>query len=281
MAGVGLPLRAQTLTPVRVTTALRLANYTPAYTALREGIFAKHGLEVEIAAASSVAEPISILNAGRAEFAMTGTGMAVNSAIEGADGRSSYRCLRAERVRGRTDDKRRKELVKTTGTGKPSKGSIDWMRAQGTDVLEFEAELAAIERRLAPLVEEAETIDAMLAPYEAIKEELKEARATLRRLKAAFVERLTAARAELDDEDCRELVLDIDRERSETDSFVSMNSAGSSPADAMFAAICASLAWSQSMRFGSSAMTVTPLSSKRVVPVSLLSSRRHSNARAA
>lgn len=68
-----------------MTTALRLANYTPAYAALHEGIFAKHGLQVEIAAASSVAEPISILNAGRAEFAMTGTGMAVNSAIEGAD----------------------------------------------------------------------------------------------------------------------------------------------------------------------------------------------------
>ncbi len=81
------------------------------------------------------------------------------------------------------------------------------------DVREFEAELAAIERRLAPLVEEAEIIDAMLAPYEAIKEELKEARATLRRLKAAFVERLKAARAELDDDACRELVLDIDRER--------------------------------------------------------------------
>jgi NitT/TauT family transport system substrate-binding protein len=32
-----------------------------------------------------VAEPISILNAGRAEFAMTGTGMSVNSAVEGAD----------------------------------------------------------------------------------------------------------------------------------------------------------------------------------------------------
>ena len=40
MAITGLPVRAQTLTPVRVTTALRLANYTPAYTALREGIFA-------------------------------------------------------------------------------------------------------------------------------------------------------------------------------------------------------------------------------------------------
>ena len=53
----------------------------------------------------------------------------------------------------------------------------------------------------------------MLAPYEAIKDELKTARAVLRQLKAAFVERLTAARAELDDDDCRELVLDIDRER--------------------------------------------------------------------
>lgn len=118
--------------------------------------------------------------------------------------------LRAEM---KDDDKRRKALVKTTGTGKPSKGSIDWMRAQGTDVREFVAELAAIERRLAPLVEEAETIDAMLAPHEVIKEELKEARATPRRLKAAFVERLTAARAELGGDDCRELVLDIDRER--------------------------------------------------------------------
>ncbi|WP_336977383.1 N-6 DNA methylase [Altererythrobacter fulvus] len=111
------------------------------------------------------------------------------------------------------DDKRRKELVKTTPAGKPSKGSIDWMRAQGMNVREAEAELADLNRRLAPLVDEAETIDAMLAPYEAIKEELKAARATLRRLKAAFVERLTAARAELDDGDCRELVLAIDRER--------------------------------------------------------------------
>lgn len=111
------------------------------------------------------------------------------------------------------DDRRRKELVKTTPAGKPSKGSIHWMRAQHVDVREFVAELAELERRLAPLNEEADAIDAMLAPYEAIKEELKDARATLRRLKAAFVERLTAARAELNDEDCRELVLDIDRER--------------------------------------------------------------------
>lgn len=118
--------------------------------------------------------------------------------------------LRAEM---KDDEKRRKELMKATPAGKPSKGSIDWMRAQGMHVHEFEAELAAIERRIAPLAEEEEAIDAMLAPYEAIKEQLKAARATLRRLKAAFVERLTAARAELDDDDCRKLVLEIDRER--------------------------------------------------------------------
>ncbi len=63
------------------------------------------------------------------------------------------------------DDRRRKELVKTTGAGKPSKGSIDWMRAQGIDVRELEAELAAIGQHLAPLVDEAETIDAILAPF--------------------------------------------------------------------------------------------------------------------
>lgn len=111
------------------------------------------------------------------------------------------------------EDKRRQELVKTTGAGKPSKGSIDWMRVQGINAREFEVELAAIERSLAPVVEEAETIDAVLVPYEVIKEDLKTARATLRRLKAAFVKRLTGARAELDDDDCRELVLDIYRER--------------------------------------------------------------------
>jgi type I restriction enzyme M protein len=68
-------------------------------------------------------------------------------------------------------------------------------------------------RPSAPLVEEANAIAEMLAPYEAIKEQLKAARAGLRKLKAAFVERLAAARAELDDDECRELVLDIDRVR--------------------------------------------------------------------
>ena len=118
--------------------------------------------------------------------------------------------LRAEM---REDVRRRKELIKTTGTGRPSKGSIDWMRARGMDVEEPEAELSAIERRLIPLEKETEAIGAILLPYEAIKEELKGMRAMVRRLKAAFVERMAATRDKLDDDDCRELVLDIDRER--------------------------------------------------------------------
>lgn len=180
--------------------------------------FVRHrmaGYVTELSAAQADVERI------KAEKEAWESGDGVEGAEEWLDGAEEGSNLAKElekrrkalRVEMGEDDKRRKELLKTTGTGKPSKGSIDWMHAQGTDVREFEAELAAIERRLAPLVEEAETIGTMLAPYEAIREELREARATLRRLKAAFVERLAAARAELDDNACRELVLDIDRER--------------------------------------------------------------------
>lgn len=118
--------------------------------------------------------------------------------------------LRAEM---REDEKRQKDLAKTTPSGQPAKGSIGWMRKQGLNARAYELELADLERRLAPLLDEARAVDAMLAPHEAIKEELKMARTTLRRLKQAFVERLTAARRELADEECRDLVLDIDRER--------------------------------------------------------------------
>ena len=117
------------------------------------------------------------------------------------------------RAEMRADNKRCKELVKTTPKGRPAKGSIDWMRERGMDVAEVQAELATINGRLAPLVEEVEAIDSMLSPYEAIKNELKIGRAGLRRLKAGFVEMLIAARKALDDDDCREVVLEIDRER--------------------------------------------------------------------
>ena len=84
------------------------------------------------------------------------------------------------------DDKRRKELVRTTPAGKPSKGSIDWMRSQGFDVRDMWPSWPISNAALHHCVEEAEAIDAMLVPYEAIKEELKAARGKLRRLKAAL-----------------------------------------------------------------------------------------------
>lgn len=77
-------LRGATMGTLRVSTALRLANYMPAYIAAREGIFAENGIDVSIDAAGSIAEPVAILNAGRADIAMTGTGMAVNSSVEGS-----------------------------------------------------------------------------------------------------------------------------------------------------------------------------------------------------
>jgi NitT/TauT family transport system substrate-binding protein len=77
-------VRAQQLTPIGISVALRIANYLPVWIAEKKGIFAKHGLKAEINAAASIAEPVSILNAERAQFAITGTGMAVNSTVEGA-----------------------------------------------------------------------------------------------------------------------------------------------------------------------------------------------------
>jgi NitT/TauT family transport system substrate-binding protein len=77
-------LRAQAAPKIQVVAALRIANYLPAHLAMRRGLFAKHGLDVEITHASSIAEPIAILNANRGQIAMTGTGMSVNSTVEGA-----------------------------------------------------------------------------------------------------------------------------------------------------------------------------------------------------
>jgi NitT/TauT family transport system substrate-binding protein len=78
-------LRAQgSGTPITIVTALRLANWTPAFVAQRRGLFAKHGLRVEIQPAGSIAEPVAVLNARRAQIALTGTGMSVNATVEGA-----------------------------------------------------------------------------------------------------------------------------------------------------------------------------------------------------
>jgi type I restriction enzyme M protein len=169
----------------------------------------------ELAAAQAETERVKVeKEAFESGDAVEGAEDWLEGADEGANLAKLLEDRRKElRAEMKDDAKRRGELVKVTGAGKPAKGSIDWMRAQGADVREFAAELAEIDLRLAPLVEETHAIAEMLTPYETIKEELKAARARLRSLKAAFVAWLSAARAELDDDACRELVLNIDRER--------------------------------------------------------------------
>lgn len=73
----------QTVIPVTMTTGLKLANYGPIYVAAREGLFKKHGLEVTTNTGGSVAEPVAVALSNRGQFAATGTGMAVNSTVEG------------------------------------------------------------------------------------------------------------------------------------------------------------------------------------------------------
>lgn len=73
----------QAAIPISMTTGLKLANYGPIYVALRNGLFEKQGLAVSVNVGGTVVEPVSIALSGRGQFAATGTGMAVNSTLEG------------------------------------------------------------------------------------------------------------------------------------------------------------------------------------------------------
>ena len=77
------PARAQS-TKVTVATAFRLANYMPLWTAVRRGVAAKQGLDIELLPTGSISEPVAMLNAGKAQIAITGTGMSVNATVEGS-----------------------------------------------------------------------------------------------------------------------------------------------------------------------------------------------------
>jgi NitT/TauT family transport system substrate-binding protein len=85
-AATGFPLirvaRAQS--KITVAVALRLANYLPLWTAIRKGLAAKHGLEMDVVIAGTIAEPVAMLNGNKAQVAITGTGMSVNATVEGS-----------------------------------------------------------------------------------------------------------------------------------------------------------------------------------------------------
>lgn len=82
LGGSGLA-RAQPTTPVMISEAIKLGMYISAYTAKRKGLFAKHGLDATIVPAGGIALPVPVLLSGRGQFSITGSGMAVNSTMEG------------------------------------------------------------------------------------------------------------------------------------------------------------------------------------------------------
>jgi NitT/TauT family transport system substrate-binding protein len=82
-AAFPMPGIAQGRSKVIVSEAMHIALYTPLYVGIRKGLFAKQGLDVEVSSAGGIAVPVSVLLANRAQFALTGTGMSVNSTLEG------------------------------------------------------------------------------------------------------------------------------------------------------------------------------------------------------
>jgi NitT/TauT family transport system substrate-binding protein len=82
-AAFPMPGIAQGRTKVIVSEAIHIALYTPLYVGMRKGLFAKQGIDVEVSTAGGIAVPVSVLLANRAQFALTGTGMSVNSTLEG------------------------------------------------------------------------------------------------------------------------------------------------------------------------------------------------------
>ena len=107
------------------------------------------------------------------------------------------------------DLKRRKTLTKTTPSGRPSKGSIAWMKSKEISTSAVEEELSNLESQLAPVDAQLESLTAEVAPYKAIKKRLAEARKRHRELRKTFVERITEARQQLDRDADKQIVLRI------------------------------------------------------------------------
>ena len=68
---------------VIVSEAIRLGMYASLYVAADKGLYAKHGLDVEISPAGGIALPVPILLSGRGQIGVTSPGMSVNAVREG------------------------------------------------------------------------------------------------------------------------------------------------------------------------------------------------------
>lgn len=78
------PAAAQTLKPVKVSEAIHLGMYVSVYAAKHGGFFKKQGLDVSVSSAGGIALALPVVLSGNASFAVTGAGMSVNAANEGA-----------------------------------------------------------------------------------------------------------------------------------------------------------------------------------------------------
>lgn len=83
-ATLASPALAQTLTPVEISQALLIANYTPVYLAKQRGLFAKQGLDVTISTAGGIATVVPVIISKKAQFALSGTAPSVNATMTGA-----------------------------------------------------------------------------------------------------------------------------------------------------------------------------------------------------
>jgi NitT/TauT family transport system substrate-binding protein len=77
------PVLAQAKTKVTISQALLIANYTPVYLAQQRGLFAKHGLDVDVSTAGGIAVVVPVVLSKRAQFALSGTAPSVNATLEG------------------------------------------------------------------------------------------------------------------------------------------------------------------------------------------------------
>jgi NitT/TauT family transport system substrate-binding protein len=82
LVGLGGPAFAAGI-PVAIAEALRLGMYNSLYVAADKGLFAKHGLDVDLTTAGGIALPVPILLSSRAQIGVTSPGMSVNAVREG------------------------------------------------------------------------------------------------------------------------------------------------------------------------------------------------------
>ena len=93
------------------------------------------------------------------------------------------------------------------------KGSIKYAKAKGENTAVLEKQLSALMKMMNPIEIEIKDLEEKLRPYNAILDQLKEAKKQHKALQKKFIKRLHEARKALAKGECKELVLDILNEK--------------------------------------------------------------------